>query len=219
MRSSGWTVSVLMADGEFAEAHTGTTPFNARADALLASARMICLSHKAASNYDGALASTGILTLSPGSVNTIPGRVKFSLDIRAPTDKTLDNLEKHLRSDFDEVVSDASANGQKLSISWQTDSISPAIHFHDQCIEAVRDSATAVLGDESLAREMISGAGHDSVYASRRCPTSMIFVPSRDGISHNPKEYTSPEDCAIGADVLMQSVLRYDRQRVAARDV
>ncbi|KAK0639783.1 putative beta-alanine synthase [Cercophora newfieldiana] len=197
------------------EAHTGTTPFNARADPLLAASWMICLSNRAAASFDGALASTGILTLEPGSVNTIPGKVKFSLDIRAPTDKTLDMLEKHLRSDFDNVVADATRNGQEMSVTWQTDSVSSAVYFHDSCIKAVRDSATAVLGDENLAREMTSGAGHDSVYASRRCPTSMIFVPSRKGISHNPKEYTSPEDCAIGADVLMQSVLRFDRQRVA----
>lgn len=59
---------------------------------------------------------------------------------------------------------------------------------------------------------MTSGAGHDSVYTSKRCPTSMIFVPSRNGISHHPEEWTSPEDCALGAEVLCQSVLRYDRK-------
>ncbi|KAK0622726.1 hypothetical protein B0T14DRAFT_544447 [Immersiella caudata] len=197
------------------EAHTGTTPIDARADPLLAASWMICLSRRAAAEFDGGLASTGILTLEPGSVNTIPGKVKFSLDVRAPTDEILDMLEQRLRSDFDNVIAEATRGGEGMSVSWQTDSVSPAVHFHEQCIEAVRESATAVLGDENLARNMTSGAGHDSVYASRRCPTSMIFVPSRDGISHNPKEWTSPEDCAIGADVLMQSVLRYDRHRVA----
>ncbi|KAK1756591.1 hypothetical protein QBC47DRAFT_413118 [Echria macrotheca] len=206
-----YTVEV---DGQ--EAHTGTTPFNSRADALLAAARMICTSHTAAADH-GALASTGILTLSPGSVNTIPGKVTFSLDIRAPTDHILDKLEEHLKSDFDFIVSTESTHGLGLAVSWQTDSVSPAIHFHDDCISTVRASANAILGDDKLSREMVSGAGHDSVYASRRCPTSMIFVPSRNGISHNPKEYTSPEDCAIGADVLLQSVLRYDRLRFARK--
>ncbi len=77
----------------------------------------------------------------------------------------------------------------------------------------MRASAESVLGTAALAREMTSGAGHDSVYASRRCPTSMIFVPCRNGVSHNPEEYASPEDCAIGAEVLCQSVVRYDRMR------
>lgn len=202
------------------EAHTGTTPFNARSDALLAASQMICLSQKTAEKYEGGLASTGILTLEPGSVNTIPGRVKFSLDVRAPTDHTLSRLVKHLRADFDGVVAQAKRHGQEISVSWQTDSNSPAVRFDERCIKAVRKATVGVLGDPhlKLAREMISGAGHDSVYASRRCPTSMIFVPSHKGISHNPKEYTSPEDCAIGADVLMHSVLLFDHQRMETEE-
>jgi acetylornithine deacetylase/succinyl-diaminopimelate desuccinylase-like protein len=61
--------------------------------------------------------------------------------------------------------------------------------------------------------EMTSGAGHDSVYASKRCPTSMIFVPCREGVSHNPREFCKEEDCALGAQVLLQSVVRFDRMR------
>lgn len=198
----------------YVEAHTGTTPFNARADAMLAAARMICVSHTAAADH-GALASTGILTVSPGSVNTIPGRVKFSLDLRASTDNILDKLEGHLQSDFDSIITAESPGGPGLSATWRTDSVSPAIHFHPDCISIVRESAKNVLGDERLFRDMTSGAGHDSVYASRRCPTSMIFVPSRGGVSHNPREYTSPGDCAVGADVLLQSVLRFDRLRAS----
>lgn len=68
-------------------------------------------------------------------------------------------------------------------------------------------------GRVELIRSMASGAGHDSVYASRHCPTSMIFVPCREGISHNPTEWASPEDCEIGAQVLLQSVLKYDQLR------
>lgn len=60
---------------------------------------------------------------------------------------------------------------------------------------------------------MTSGAGHDSVMTSLNVPTSLIFVPSRDGVSHNPREYTSPSDCAMGAQVLLGAILRYDRLR------
>ncbi|KAK0631046.1 hypothetical protein B0T17DRAFT_487348 [Bombardia bombarda] len=204
-----YTVEVV---GRGAQAHTGTTPFSSRSDALLAACRMITLSHDLATSH-AALASTGILTLHPGSVNTIPGRVTFSLDIRAPLDSTLDTLEAELKSRFATIASKETTKGLDLAVSWRTDSVSPAIHFHEDCISAVREAAKAVCGSDSLARDMVSGAGHDSVYTSRHCPTSMVFVPCRNGVSHNPEEYTSPEDCAIGAEVLMQSVLRYDRLR------
>ncbi|KAK3322834.1 hypothetical protein B0H66DRAFT_475021 [Apodospora peruviana] len=196
------------------EAHTGTTPFSARADALLTAARMIAYSHEiAVRKY--ALASTGILSLSPGSVNTVPGKVTFSLDIRAPFDKTLDDIERTLfQFDFRQIVSSEYTKGRELSFTWTVDSVSPATRFQKSCIEVAKSAAES-LGKESSrnVRVMTSGAGHDSVYTSRRCPTSMIFVRCRDGVSHNPEEYASPEDCATGAEVLLQSVLRYDRLR------
>lgn len=173
-----------------------------------------------------ALVSTGILTLEPASTNTIPAKVRFSLDVRAPADATVEAVEARLKSDFAALArgDDSSVNHDvmvnavgasaapslPLSVSWRTDSVSPAVLFHGDCIDAVRASAGSVLADASLYRDMTSGAGHDSVYASRRCPTSMIFVPSKGGVSHHPEEWTSDEDCALGADVLLQSVLRYD---------
>jgi len=135
--------------------------------------------------------------------------VRFSLDIRAPADSTVETVEAELRKGFASLAS----SNSNFSVEWQTDSISAAVDFHPDCIEAVRAAAESVTGSADLVRDMVSGAGHDSVYTSRRCPTSMIFVPCRNGVSHNPEEYTSPEDCAIGAEVLMQSVLRYDRLR------
>ncbi|KAK3368794.1 hypothetical protein B0H63DRAFT_497880 [Podospora didyma] len=202
-----YTIEVLGRD-----AHTGTTPFSARADAMLAACRMISVSHDVAAKHS-ALASTGILTLSPGSVNTVPGNVKFSLDIRSPQDATVEAIEAELKQEFSRLMSNEVTKGLDLAVTWKTDSISPATHFHGDCIAAVRASAESVTGSSSLAREMVSGAGHDSVYASRRCPTSMIFVPCRNGVSHNPEEFTTAEDCRIGAEVLMQSVLRYDKSR------
>lgn len=181
---------------------------------------MITHSHRIAAKH-GALASTGILTLSPGSVNTVPGDVRFSLDVRAPADKTAAAVEADLKRDFEMLAGtqdsslDGIQQGLPVSVGWTTDFVSPAVLFHKDCIAAVRAAAQAVLGEERLYRDMTSGAGHDSVYASKRCPTSMIFVPSRNGVSHHPEEWTSPEDCALGAEVLCQSVLRYDRMLAA----
>lgn len=216
-RSCRWSTG---ADSGDIDAHTGTTPFSARADALLMAARLIAHSHRIAAKHS-ALASTGVLALSPGSVNTIPGHVRFSLDVRAPADETVEAVEAELKGDFAAIARGKNVDDpafpktseKELTVKWQTDSTSPAVNFHPDCIAAVRAAAGSVLGDEDLMRDMVSGAGHDSVYASRRCPTSMIFVPCRNGVSHNPEEYTCPEDCAIGAEVLLQSVLRYDRLR------
>ncbi|KAL2278411.1 hypothetical protein FJTKL_14506 [Diaporthe vaccinii] len=209
-------------DVEGRASHTGTTPFSARADALLLASQLITHSSRVAAKHS-ALASTGILTLSPGSVNTVPGHVRFSLDVRAAADSAVEAVESELKRDFEILArrgsidgdGGASAQCQKeglpLSVTWKTDFESPAVLFHQDCISAVRAAAKSVLGDEQLFRDMTSGAGHDSVYASKRCPTSMIFVPSKNGVSHHPEEWTSPEDCALGAEVLCQSVLRYDR--------
>ncbi|KAI1116566.1 hypothetical protein F5Y14DRAFT_407185 [Nemania sp. NC0429] len=205
------------------DAHTGTTPLANRADAMLLAARLITHSHRLATRHS-ALASTGILTVAPGSTNTIPGHVSFSLDVRAPADSTVDAMEADLKKDFaalaagenvGDLMRGATPSSVPLEVSWRTDSVSPAIRFHGDCIAAVRASARAVTGDGKLVRDMRSGAGHDSVYTSRHCPTGMIFVPSTNGISHNPEEYTTPDDCAIGAEVLMQSVLRFDRMRAS----
>jgi hydantoinase/carbamoylase family amidase len=204
------------------DTHTGTTPFSARADALLAASKMILHSHRIASQF-GALASTGILTLKPGSTNTVPGSVRFSLDVRAPEDSTVAAVEDDIMKSFaaiaeGEDIGGLNANctpGKPCTVTIKTDSVSPAVKFHEDCISCITDAADGVFGNEStrLTKKMTSGAGHDSVYTSYICPTSMIFVPCRDGVSHNPAEYASPEDCALGAQVLLQSVLRYDRLR------
>ncbi|KAI0150168.1 N-carbamoyl-L-amino acid hydrolase [Xylariaceae sp. FL1272] len=206
------------------EAHTGTTPLSNRADAMLLTAYLIAQSHRLATEYK-AVATTGIVNLSPGSVNTIPGYVRFTLDVRAPSDETLDALEEGMKRDFELLAAGHDVGGLRtggtvgkaLSVQWQTDTSTRATVFHEDCVRLVRESAACVTGSNTAFRDIVSGAGHDSVYASLRCPTAMIFVPSKDGISHNPVEYTSPEECAIGADVLLQSVLRYDHLRATRK--
>lgn len=210
------------------DAHTGTTPLSARADALLAASKMIVHSHKVATRL-GALASTGILTLKPGSTNTIPGCVKFSLDIRAPHDKIVENAERDIRDSFAAIaagndiggLNEGATSGLPCSVKITVDSDSPAIHFNEECIDCVKDAVKGMYGSaaDEVSKEMTSGAGHDSVNTSYIAPTTMIFVPCKDGVSHNPKEFTTPEDCAIGAQVLLQSVLRYDRLRGAREGV
>jgi len=97
-------------------------------------------------------------------------------------------------------------------VEWRLDTDAKATLFHKDCIRCVRESAEETVGKE-MAMEIVSGAGHDSCMTNFRCPTSMVFVPSKDGISHNPVEYTSPEECATGAQVILGALLRYDALR------
>ena len=202
------------------EGHTGTTDFVNRSDALLAAAKFVLAAHRAAVKHR-CLASVGILNVSPGSVNTIPGTVRFSLDIRSKDDQRLIDLELQLKDDFEKIVNgeavddlnSGSSFGKPCSVEWRQDSHSSAISFNEDCIQCVEQSAADTLGGQTELLTMISGAGHDSVYTSKRVPTAMVFVPCREGLSHNPAEYCSPEDCANGAQVLLGAVLRYDKLR------
>ena len=211
------------------DSHTGATSFQHRADALLTASKMILASHKIAAK-ERALASTGILTLRPGSTNTVPGFVQFSLDVRAPLDETVEKVEVACREAFTVLAEGKNAYGvnddchpsdRQCSVEWRTDFVNPATHFHKDCVECVQQAGSDLCGGGEVkgkdigawGKLMTSGAGHDSVYTNKHCPTSMIFVPCRDGVSHNPAEYSSPAQCGDGANVLLGAVLRYDKLR------
>lgn len=216
------------------DCHTGATSFAHRADSLLLAAKLILASHRIATKHK-ALASTGILNLRPGSTNTVPGWVQFSLDIRSPDDSIVNAVEAECKQVFSAIASGSSSedlntactpSDRQCMVEWQTDFISPATNFHTDCISCATQAANSLFSPtspvpvadssnnlSSWGKLMTSGAGHDSVYTSKHAPTCMIFAPSKDGVSHNPKEYTSPEDCANGAQVLLGAVVRYDRLR------
>jgi hydantoinase/carbamoylase family amidase len=204
------------------DCHTGTTPFEARADALLAASKMILQSHRIGTRL-GARASTGILSLKPGSTNTVAGYVRFTLDVRAPADATVDATEEEIRQAFEAIAAGNdvdglnrdTTSGHPCGLKITVDSVIPAVKFHQDCISCVTDATRGIFGEDAdrLTKVLTSGAGHDTVNTSYICPSSMIFIPCKDGISHNPKEYSSPGECAIGAQVLMQSVLRFDKMR------
>ena len=146
--------------------------------------------------------------------------MRFSLDIRAPADSTVETLEAQIVADFEKIaagegvgsLNESVTKGRPCRVKITTDSVSSAVRFHPDCIKVVTEAAASALGLDSgeLTQEMVSDAGQDSVYTSKRVLTSMIFVPCRDGVSHNPTKYTCPENCALGVQVLFQSVLGFD---------
>ncbi|KND86646.1 N-carbamoyl-L-amino acid hydrolase [Tolypocladium ophioglossoides CBS 100239] len=203
------------------DSHAGTTPLYARKDAVLSAAKMIAAANTVAKHHNG-LATTGIIKAEPGTVNTMAHTAKFTLDVRHVRDDVLETMVKACEAEFSRISQEDSEKG--CDVEWKLLVDSPAVQFNSECISVVEQSAAKVLAallDAScpkLWRPMISGAGHDSCYTNLRCPTSMIFTPTRQGISHNPTEYCSPEDCALGASVLLGAVLRYDRLRASRGD-
>lgn len=172
------------------DAHTGTTPLEMRKDPLLAAAKMIASSNDIAKRFGG-LASTGVLKMpSNSSTNTIASTVTFTLDIRHPEDEVVAQMQQDILSSFDTI---ASQDGQGVEVTWALDTDSPAVNFHPDCIGSVQRAASDLVGPDGWM-SITSGAGHDSVYTSKRCPTTMIFVPCKDGVSHHPEEYCTPED-------------------------
>lgn len=190
-----------------AAAHSGSTPMDMRADALLAAAELVRAVQSIGVSEPDAVATVGHVEVLPNSRNVVPGEVNLTVDLRNPDETALDRMDALLRT---EVARIAQAGPCTLEISefWR----SPAVLFDDDCLAAVAEGA-AQAGHET--RRMFSGAGHDSVYAARVAPTAMIFVPCAGGVSHNEAESATPQDCATGAQVLLNAVLSYDRQLAA----
>jgi N-carbamoyl-L-amino-acid hydrolase len=186
-------------------AHTGATPMRLRKDALVGAARMIeRIETIARAHAPDAVGSVGLIENKPNSRNVIPGEVFFTVDFRHPDDKVLDAMEAEFRASLAEILTPLRL-GYSESRIWN----SPPVQFAPELIDCVRIGADKA-GFRS--RDIISGAGHDAAYIARVAPTTMIFVPCAGGISHNEAESTSFDECAAGAQVLLNAVLEFDRR-------
>jgi N-carbamoyl-L-amino-acid hydrolase len=183
--------------------HAGTTPMKGRRDALLSSAELALAVNRIATTLPGRqVATVGQIRAEPGAPNVIPGRVVMSLEIR-------DLAAENIQAVFDAVGAEARriAAARQTPIRFEEfDSVAPA-PTHERMRRII---AAAAKGLGLSYRLMPSGAGHDAQDMTHIAPTGMIFVPSAFGISHSPKEYTSPEDMANGANVLLRTVLAVD---------
>lgn len=179
-------------------AHAGPTPMSYRQDALSAAARMItAMIDMAAERADEDCRCTvGELSIPKGSRNVIPGDLSFTLDLRNATLEGLEVTERDAMALIDQIAAQIGVEVQVERI-WD----SPPIAFDADCIDAVE----RVVSQSGYSyRRMTSGAGHDAVNISTCMPTSMIFVPSVGGISHNEAEYSTPEQIASGAQILCE---------------
>ena len=181
-------------------AHAGPTPMNLRQDALLAASRLVGeVNRIALDESPHGRGTVGFMQVAPNSRNVVPGEVKFSVDFRHPEDKGLEAMEAKLREACATVERECRVQARMEEVVYF-----PPCRFDPQCVAAVRAGARAS-GYSSL--EIVSGAGHDAVYVARVAPTAMIFVPCKDGISHNEIEDASPADLAAGCNVLLHAML------------
>jgi len=182
------------------EAHAGPTPMELRRDALLSAAQLIqAVNRIACEHAPHSRGTVGWVDNYPNSRNVIPGRVKLSVDLRAADDATLDVLDAKLRAECAALAT----NGIEVSVEQVV--YFPPQPFAPELVEAIRSGAQA-LGLSSM--DAISGAGHDAVYLARVAPTAMIFVPCKDGISHNEIEDADPAHLEAGCNVLLQAMLQ-----------
>jgi beta-ureidopropionase / N-carbamoyl-L-amino-acid hydrolase len=187
------------------DAHTGSTPMALRKNALLGAARMIDRIDAIAREHSpNAVGTVGLIESRPNSRNVIPGEVFFTVDFRHPQDAVLDLMEAKFRAALAGVLGPLNLTYEEARI-WT----SPAVKFAPELIDCVR---IGVQKAGFSSRDIISGAGHDAAYIARVAPTTMIFVPCAGGISHNEAESTSFDECAAGAQVLLNAVLEFDRR-------
>lgn len=191
------------------DAHTGATPMTMRKNALVGTARMIEAVDQIAKRHPPyAVATVGSIESKPNSRNVVPGETFYTIDVRHPEITVLETMEAEIRTAFAGALRDLDLTGTLTRI-WEQ----PPVAFDRDCLDAIR---RAVERTPFTKREIVSGAGHDAVYVSRVAPSAMIFAPCKDGISHNEAEYSSLEQCGKAAQVLLLSVLEYDR-KLAAR--
>ncbi len=186
-------------------AHAGTTPMELRADAGVAAARVNLRLREmiASGRYGPAMRATmGAIVPRPGLVNIVPGRVVATVDLRNPDDAAMRRAEQDLLAFYEQV-----GREEKVQVSWRQTARTEHVPF----ARVVQERVAAAAEARGLsARSIVSGAGHDAQEMARICPAGMVFVPGEyDGISHNPREYSTAKQCGDGVDVLLDVLLQF----------
>lgn len=188
-----WTI-----EGE--AGHAGATPMNQRKDSLMTSLQIIQFIEETTKKYANAVATVGQISVKPGGVNVIPGETTFTLDLRDIEERDRDEIEEAITSYAQSLCGD-----REMSIKIEElQRVAPAPCSKE--IRAVMEDSCRKLGIKPLS--LPSGAGHDGMQFNDFCPIGMVFVRSKNGISHNPSEWSSEEDCGVGASILYETVLR-----------
>ena len=189
-------------------AHAGTTPMNMRKDTMVGTAEMIVAIEKCIlEKFPQGLVTFGEMQVANSSRNTIPGQIQWTIDLRHPDDAALKAMEIETTAILSRLAMERDLE-VRVSQHW----LSPATYFDSTCVATVQDVVNS-LGYSN--QTIVSGAGHDAINIAKHCPTTMIFIPCIDGLSHNEAEDIYMQDAAQGADVLLNAILNYDAQSAA----
>jgi hydantoinase/carbamoylase family amidase len=191
--------------------HSGTTPMEMRKDALVAAAELIEYVETVCRQYSSmekgrVVGTVGALQIEPGVINAVPGRAELSVDIRSTSAQAKARVARMVKER-------ARAIGRKRNIGVKVLTIreeSP-VPLDPRLLEVTRQICQERGVDYEI---MPSGAGHDAMQMAKIAPAAMIFVPSKRGISHNPLEWTAPEDIALGAQLLMETLIRVANEKL-----
>lgn len=182
--------------------HSGTTAMELRKDALASAAELVLCVQRAALDKRCHVATVGQLAVSPNATNIIPGEVTLTIEVRDLDPKKMMATVEHLRE---------CAQGIAFRSGVQIEFLSRAPIESVPCSDVVREAIMGSCAELGFKFQTLpSGAGHDAQMMAKLAPIGMIFVPSMGGISHSPREFTSSEDCARGAQLLLESILRLD---------
>lgn len=179
-------------------AHAGTAERHERRDALMAAARMVSAIDREAAEPKDVKLTVGLFQVSPNAPSVVPARVLFSIDLRHPDDAVVDRLDAAIRR----IVE--SGRGP-CEVELRQIQHNPSVVFSR---DVARELASVARDLAIRSRDLASAAGHDARQLTAVCPTGMIFVPCRGGISHNPAEWAEPADLAAGARVLADALCR-----------
>jgi N-carbamoyl-L-amino-acid hydrolase len=186
--------------------HAGATPMNMRQDALLAASKFVIAVNEVVNSVKGTQVGTvGKIAVQPGAYNVIPGKVVLGLEIRDLNAEKIEMLFREIEKRAATISVDTKT---KISFERQPNESKPALT--DKKLQQTINTSAKALG--FTTKFMQSGAGHDSQHIASIAPAAMIFIPSVGGISHSPKEFSTATDMANGANVLLQTILKIDKE-------
>lgn len=191
--------------------HSGTTPMEMRKDALVAAALFIEYVERICRQYSAmekgrVVGTVGALKIEPGVINAVPGKTELSVDIRSTSAQSKDRVARLVKAQARAI-----ARQRRISVDILTLREEDPVPLDKRLLRVTRDLCDAKAVDYEI---MPSGAGHDAMQMAKITPAGMIFVPSKRGISHNPLEWTDPADIALGAQLLMETMIRVANEKL-----
>ncbi len=196
-----WTKWTLIGEA----GHAGATPMSMRKDPLMTAAKVMQVIEAEAKAYQHAVATVGQISVRPGGVNVIPSHVQFTVDLRDSDEEVRNQVEERITNQAKKLCD---VQGIALQIDTMQ-RVAPA-----PCATSIREAVEVACEKLGIVPfSLPSGAGHDGMQLTGLCPIGMIFVRSKEGISHNPREWSSENDCASGATVLYETVLQLANQQ------